>query len=287
MLKKLIFHSRIRKNLLKLSLVTLAGFTFIYAPACKQINAFAEEITNSQNKQISNLLKDTQKIVVIGDSITELGGQPGGYVWLLERYFAALYPNQKIEIINAGISGNKSPNMQERFQQDVLDKNPDLVFINVGVNDVWHAFYNFQESKSYPEGNLPGGVALPVYQEKLREMIQAAKAAGVKVVLLSPTPIRENTNSPENQRLEEYVTAMGEIAGQNRILFVDLYTPMTEVFRGYQAYAGQTQNLLTMDGVHPNQAGNRIIAYTILKYLGIPESEINNLAVQECTGLCP
>ncbi|MBZ8182568.1 SGNH/GDSL hydrolase family protein [Oscillatoria salina] len=287
MFKNIILRSQMGKNLLKLSLVAVAGVILVYSPACQHITAFAEGITDSQNKQIPNLLEDTQKIVIIGDSITELGGQPGGYVWLLERYLAALYPNQKMEIVNAGISGNKSLHMQERFQQDVLDKNPDLVFINVGVNDVWHAFYDFQESKFYPEGNLPGGVALPVYQEKLREMIQAANAAGVKVVLLSPTPIRENTNSPENQRLEEYVNAMGEIAGENRILFVNLYTPITEVFTRYQAYAGQTQNLLTMDGVHPNQAGNRIIAYTILKYLGVPESKIKNLEVQECSGLCP
>jgi lysophospholipase L1-like esterase len=59
----------------------------------------------------------------------------GGYVWLLQCYLSALYPDRQIEILNAGISGNKATDMQARFQKDAIDQKPDLVMINVGVNE--------------------------------------------------------------------------------------------------------------------------------------------------------
>ncbi len=85
--------------------------------------------------EIQNLLVGKRKIVTVGDSITEAGKYPGGHVWLLERYLSALYADRKIEIVNAGISGNKATDMQGRFQKDAIDQKPDLVMINVGVNE--------------------------------------------------------------------------------------------------------------------------------------------------------
>jgi len=52
---------------------------------------------------------------------------------LLERYLSAVYPDGTIEIVKAGISGNKATDMQARFQKDAIDQKPDLVIINVGV----------------------------------------------------------------------------------------------------------------------------------------------------------
>ena len=83
--------------------------------------------------EIQNVLAGKRKIVIVGDSITEAGKYPGGYVWLLQRYLSALYPAGKIEIVNAGRSGNKATDMQGRFQKDAIDQKPDLVMINVGV----------------------------------------------------------------------------------------------------------------------------------------------------------
>lgn len=227
-----------------------------------------------------DMLKGKQRIVTLGDSITKFGGEPEGYVWLLQRYIDALYPAQKSKIFNAGISGNKSTNMQARFQRDVLSKKPDLLTINVGINDVWHAFYDFKANKTFPNGNLPGGVPLSVYREKLTQMVRTAQSAGISVVLLSPTLIYENLDGPENRRLIEYSEAMREIASQNNCLFIDLNTPFREVISTYQKHAGRMQNLLTRDGVHLNAIGNRIMAYTIVRGLGVPENEIQNLRIE-------
>ncbi|HLO46917.1 MAG TPA: SGNH/GDSL hydrolase family protein [Kamptonema sp.] len=230
--------------------------------------------------EIQNILKGKHKIVTVGDSITEAGKYTGGYVWLLQRYLDMLYPDQKIEIINAGISGNKSTDMQARFQRDAIAKKPDLITINVGVNDVWSAFFDFSTNQLHPKGELPAGVPLPVYRQKLTEMVQAATAAGIRVALLSPTPIREVLDGPENRRLPEYIATMRTIASQNNCLYIDLNSPFREVLMTYQKHAGRSINLLAADGVHPNQAGNRIIAYTILRSLGIPDRDIQSVQVK-------
>jgi lysophospholipase L1-like esterase len=227
--------------------------------------------------EIQNVLAGKRKIVIVGDSITEGGKYPGGYVWLLERYLSALYPDRKIKIVNAGISGNKATDMQARFQKDAIDQKPDLVMINVGVNDVWHAFFNFPKNQFFPQGNLPTGVPLAEYRDKITQMVLAAKAAGIRVVLLSPTPIGEILDGPENLRLQEYIAAMREIALQNQCLFIDLNAPCQEVIGTYQKHAGKTLNLLAADGVHPNPSGYRIIAFTILRGLGVPAKDIENL----------
>ena len=231
-------------------------------------------------------LKDTNRIVMLGDSITERGGNSGGYVWLLQRYFNILYPDRKIEIINAGISGNKSTDMAARFQRDVLDKKPDLITINVGVNDVWHGFYDFKNNQTHPLGDLPAGVTLPLYREKLIWMILAAQKAGIRVVLLSPTPIYEHPDNLENRRLTQYIKAMSEVASQNNCLFINLNMSLTEVISVYHKHAGMAQNVVTYDGVHLNKMGNRIVAYTILRGLGIPDEDIKNIKVEECADTC-
>ncbi|MEG4121886.1 SGNH/GDSL hydrolase family protein, partial [Microcoleus sp. N9_B4] len=222
-----------------------------------------------------------RKIVIVGDSITEAGKYPGGYVWLLERYLNAVYPDRKIEIVNAGIGGNKSTDMQARFQKDAIDQKPDLVMINVGVNDVWNAFFDFPNNQFYPEGNWSAGVPVAEYREKITQMVLAAKAAGIRVVLLSPTLIGESIDGPENRRLQQYVAAMREIALENQCLFIDLNTPFREVIGTYQKHAGKTLNLLAADGVHPNQSGYRIMAFTILRGLGVPAKDIENLEVKK------
>lgn len=229
---------------------------------------------------VQSVLAGKRRIVTVGDSITEAGKYPGGYVWLLQRYFNLLYPDRKIEIINAGISGNKAADMQARFQKDAIDKQPDLITLNVGVNDVWHAFFDFQKSQFHPQGNLPAGASLAEYREKVTQMVQAAQAAGIRVVLLSPTPIREELDGPENKRLQDYIAAMREIARQNRCPFIDLNAPFREVIGSFQKHAGKTLNLLAADGVHPNPAGNRIIAFTIMRGLGVPVKNIENLEVK-------
>src|SRR3569623_1707316 len=84
------------------------------------------------HRHVPEYLKNVHRIVTLGDSITQGGAHPGGYVWLIEHDLNALYPQHKFEVVNAGISGHKSIDMLARFQRDVVDKKPDLITFSVG-----------------------------------------------------------------------------------------------------------------------------------------------------------
>ena len=215
-------------------------------------------------------LRGVRRIVCLGDSITQQGESPGGYVWLLRRYLAALYPQQNIEVVNAGISGHKSTDMLGRFQRDVLDRKPDLVTISVGVNDVWHGFYD-----GYPRGDGPRGVPLDAYRRNVEEMVRRARAAGVRVVMLSTTVIHEDLRNRENAKLVGYNNALREIAGRHGARFVDYQKPFRDLIATYRDRTGARDDLLTTDGVHMNALGNRVMAHTLMNGLGIsPEARV-------------
>lgn len=80
------------------------------------------------------------KLVCLGDSITEAAD---GYVSVMRHLIAAGYPERNIQVLNAGIGGNKAPDMMKRLERDVISRKPDWVTINVGINDVWHGFFDF------------------------------------------------------------------------------------------------------------------------------------------------
>ena len=78
------------------------------------------------------------KVIFFGDSITELGVKPGGYVTRVDSMCKAEGKSGSFEFAGAGVSGNKVYDLYLRMEEDVLTKNPDIVVIYVGVNDVWH-----------------------------------------------------------------------------------------------------------------------------------------------------
>lgn len=217
-------------------------------------------------------LKDVSRIVCLGDSITQGGEGPGGYVWLVRHYLKALYPGAngqgEIEVINSGISGHKSNDMLARYQRDVIDHKPDLVTISVGVNDVWHGFMD-----NHPLGDGPRAIPIDQYRANVEQMVSAAEAAKAHVLILSTTVIHEDLDSPENQKLVPYNAALKEIARKHHALFVDYQKPFKDMITAYRKETGARDLLLTVDGVHMNGLGNKVMAYTLLQGLGItPES---------------
>ena len=84
------------------------------------------------------LIQKKQRIVFFGDSITQAGAQPGGYIVRMGEMLKQKGLDANYELLGAGIGGNKVYDLYLRMEEDVLAKNPDVVVIWVGVNDVWH-----------------------------------------------------------------------------------------------------------------------------------------------------
>jgi lysophospholipase L1-like esterase len=215
------------------------------------------------------ILQGVHRIVCLGDSITQFGDGPGGYVWLFRHYLNDLYPSQGIEVINAGVSGNKSTDMIARFQADVLDKKPDLLTISVGVNDVWHGFFD-----NHPAGDGPRGIPLDDYKKNVDSMVRSAISSGIHVVILSGTVINEDLKDPKNLKAEAYNAALRDIARDHKLPYVDYQKAFRAIITAYRTSTGAHDLLLTVDGVHMNPGGNQVMAHTLLTTLGVsPEAQ--------------
>jgi lysophospholipase L1-like esterase len=164
---------------------------FAYAPTDGFfIITVVTSVTCQFAQTASNLgLNGGDRIFALGDSIT----QAGEYLRLMKKVPDLNYPDLKIEIPNAGISGHKSTDMSARLKKDVIDKQPSIVTISCWVNDVWHGFYD-----------PPRGVDLEAYGSLMRKMVDDLRASTKADIylLLAPTVIKEDLLSPENAKLE-------------------------------------------------------------------------------------
>ncbi|MBI1390195.1 MAG: G-D-S-L family lipolytic protein [bacterium] len=204
------------------------------------------------------LLNDGDVIVFLGDSITQAGAAPEGYVTLFDLFCGV--NGYEVKVINAGISGHKSDDMLARLDRDVLSKDPDWVSISCGVNDVWHQFMENHK-----------GVPLDEYKKNMTEMVDRIQAKGAKVLLLTATVIYEDLNSDQNKMLKGYNDFLREFAKEKNLLLCDLNKAFQERIKQKMF---PDQKLLTVDGVHMNPRGNRLMAREILRALGAEGGQI-------------
>ncbi len=194
------------------------------------------------------LVKSGDRVIFLGDSITEAGAQQGGYVALVREKLAQAHPDVKIEIVGAGISGNRVPDLEQRLERDVLARQPNVVVIYIGINDVWHS----QNGR---------GTSREDYEQGLQRLIKKIQGAGARVVLCTPSVIGEKVDGTNalDKMLEEYSALSRKVARQTKSSLLDLRKRFVSRLR--QANAKNVeQGVLTSDGVHLNAAGNRFVA---------------------------
>jgi len=199
-------------------------------------------------------LKKGEKIVFLGDSITAGGVSPKGYVTVIKNALNEKYKELGIEVIGAGVSGNKVPNLQSRLEKDVLAKKPTLVVIYIGINDVWHG-----------EKNPANGTPVDKYEAGLKEIIAKIKENGARVVLCTPTVIGEKKDGKNSldAKLDEYAEVSRKVAKDTGSQMCDLRKAFTDSLAKNNP-DDKEKGVLTSDRVHLNEAGNKLVAETIL-----------------------
>ncbi|MBE6357662.1 MAG: hypothetical protein E7057_00255 [Lentisphaerae bacterium] len=200
------------------------------------------------------LIKNGDRIAFLGDSITAYGNKmQSGYVNMVMQGLKV----NGIEAVKipAGISGNKSNQMLARLEKDILDHKPQVLLVSCGVNDVWHG---------------ARGVKLEEYRKNIHNIIQAAKAQGITVCLMTSTMIGEQENYPNNRKLDQYNTVLRELAKLENCLLIDTGAEMRRMVRVYRKkYPAARGPYLTNDNVHMNPLGDAMLARTILKAWGM------------------
>lgn len=198
------------------------------------------------------LLKNGDVIVIVGNSITEQGDFPGGYVRLVREKLTSSCRGFDVRVINAGISGNKLKDIAARFQRDVLTRKPTWVVIAAGINDILHRLSSSMHEQFY----------LPQFAEQLERTVRKAQQYGIKVALCTTTIIGENPDSTGNRLLTLYNHEIRQVAKRSNCLLMDV----NRAFRKRIATPGALA--LTRDGVHLNSGGNQLMAQVVLRGFG-------------------
>ena len=198
------------------------------------------------------ILAKTDRLLFFGDSITQFGGDhASGYVNLVKAQLNARLPG--LEVLEAGICGNTVQDLHARVKLDVLAQKPSVVVIYIGTNDVWHQMQG-------------GGVAASQYKEDLLKLIDQLEGAGIRVALCTPAVIGEARKNPLDDLLDQYAGIVKEIACQRQLPVVDLRLAFKRHLDLHNKLDVE-QGILTSDGVHLNDAGDRLLADEILRIL--------------------
>ena len=208
-----------------------------------------------------------KKVVFLGDSITQNAvlnsDKFKGFISLLGENVG-----QNTELIGKGIGGDKVSDLLTRYRDDVIKLNPDMVFIYIGINDVWH---------KYDYGT---GTDIDLYENGLRQIITDLKENGVEVILCTPTVIGENkgeftlvnqfkdieTMEIMNNDLDDYSDIIRKLSREFDTKLLDL----RKIFMQYISEnnpGNKSNGVLTTDGVHLNNIGSKLIADEMIKFI--------------------
>ena len=162
------------------------------------------------------------------------------YPNLLRVALAEKYTNAVINVIVTAIGGEASNKGAARFAADVLTHKPDVVFIDYALND--------------------RGLGVPCARTNWIAMIEAAQAAGAKVILLTPTPDQSAKLDDANDPLNQHAEQIRNLAAEFHVGLVDSLA----AFKAELARGTALTNLMSQVN-HPNDRGHEIVAKELIK----------------------
>lgn len=214
------------------------------------------------------LLQRGDKLLFIGDSITDAGRDPDGepapwrphyglgtgYVCMVWAWLQAAHPELRLQVLNRGVCGHTVRDLAARWQRDALEPAPSVLSVMIGINDVWRQF---------DQPAVPGaGVPPEEYRTTLRRLVEQARPVTRHILMASPFFIEPRKDDPLRARMEEYGAIVREIAAATGAIFVDTQAGFDEVLRHVHA------SWLAWDRIHPGPHGHMILARAFLRALG-------------------
>ncbi|MES2267955.1 MAG: GDSL-type esterase/lipase family protein [Bacteroidota bacterium] len=225
--------------LLPLLLLTAPAFAQDKADTAKNSaaikNDYSDDWANlrhyeAENKTLPAPAPGEKRVVFLGSSVFEF------WKTRMPEYFEA-HKNY----IDRGISGQIAPQLLVRFQQDVISLKPRAVIILAGSNDI---------------AGTTGHVTNERILDNVKSMVELCRVHNIKPILCAYLPINEYPWRKGLQPAEKIISlnkAITAYAAKNKLILLDYYTPLVDDKKGTRAE-------LTIDGVHPNAAGYKIMA---------------------------
>lgn len=197
--------------------------------------------------RVSALLAEGRsvKIACFGDSITGVyyhTGRRRSWCDLLGIALARIHPQARIEMINAGVSGNDTGGALKRMENDVLRHAPHLVVVMFGMNDL-------------------RSLAPIDFRNNLESIVRRARDRGAEVILMTPNAIGPDDPVRPPARLAEYAEIVRNVAREQELPVVDAYS----IYAAILAADRPTWERLMSDTIHPNMRGHKIFAEEVAR----------------------
>ncbi len=206
------------------------------------------------------LLKKGDRLAICGDSITE----QKMYSRIIEDYLTMCVPELEVTVRQYGWSGERAPGFLARMTNDCLRFKPTIATTCYGMNDHEYRAYEDRIGQTY--------------REKSTAIVQAFKAHGARVVQGSPGCVgklpgwvktAQGSVEDLNLNLCNLRNIGIEIAQKEKAGFADVFWPMLTAGRAGQEKYGTNFFIAGTDGVHPDWAGQAVMAYAFLKSFGL------------------
>lgn len=202
------------------------------------------------------ILKKDSVFVAAGDSVTDCDRDflapiwkseslGNGYAYFLQAALTGFCPELNVQVINRGVGGDTSAQLLERWQEDVLELQPDFISILIGVNDAWRHFDGHARVNEF--------IDVAAYKENCRRMISSGLDCGAGICIMSPFMLELNTADPLGSMVRQYSAAAREVAAEFHLPFVDLQAAFDKAL-----FSRYTCNF-SPDRIHPNEAAHMII----------------------------
>jgi lysophospholipase L1-like esterase len=199
-------------------------------------------------------LKDGDRIIFFGDSLTYLAGKEEpkdkvtkGYVRIVKETLAEKHKDKKIEIDWVATGGHTVPDLIKRVDKDVLSKKPTIVVIQIGCND----------ARRIPADTFKTSL------EELIDRLQKEKIQVVQCTLTSVGEKHDGTNK-DDPNLEKFAEIARQVAKAKDLPLNDLRKAFVEHWKKNNP-DNKGSGILTYDGNHFNDAGNKFVAEQMLK----------------------
>ncbi|MDD3279062.1 MAG: SGNH/GDSL hydrolase family protein [Lachnospiraceae bacterium] len=207
---------------------------------------------------MKEIFKKNSVVLFQGDSVTDCGrlrDQPenlgSGYPEKVARVYRALFPESGVKFYNRGVSGDRSKEVLERMDQDILQIAPDYISIMVGINDVWRR-YDSDDPTSAQQ-----------FEKNYRTILEGIKRdlPDTKIMMMEPYVLDTlEFTGTWREDLDPKLQVVRKLAAE----YADYFMPTDGIIQKYLV-AGYTKAEITADGVHPTDLGHGLIAG---EYLG-------------------
>lgn len=200
-------------------------------------------------------IDNNDTLLFIGDSITDTGrdrldgknlGQ--GFPLLIAAYLQTHFPEKRLTVLNRGVGGDRLIDVKNRWEEDCLIINPDIVTLMIGINDTWT---NQNDGKEVTEAELTEFESN--YRFLLKSLHQRTDA---RVVLMEPFVLPFPKDRVEwRADLDPRIQIVRKMARdyQTDLIPLDGLLNAEGIRNGFSYYTGD-------DGVHPTVAGHGLIA---------------------------